>query len=148
MLIFEITKRTLFPAALWLLICSRSFAEPVLIHHPQLRGENFSTGSLVRIYAMQKRAWSDNTPVKVFTLPNNSNLYKEFVTDYLKMQPYQLDRLWHRLVFSGTGTRPEEVSSISEMLEKVKNTPGAIGYVDSSLVQNIDNSLLMVNPNE
>ena len=134
-------------AAIVLLLPVYALAGPVVIHHPNLQGENFSTGSLVRIYAMQKRAWSDSTPIKVYTLPNNSNLYKEFVTNYLKMQPYQLDRLWHRLVFSGTGARPEEVSSIEEMLEKVKSTPGAIGYIDSSMLDRVDPKLMAV-PND
>lgn len=121
---------------------SRVFGAPVLIHNPQLQGENFSTSSLVRIYAMQKRVWSDNTPVKVFILPKDSPLHKEFVNTYLRMQPYQLDRLWNRLVFSGTGTRPEEVTSLDEMLEKVKTTPGAIGYIDSAILDRVDESML------
>lgn len=93
---------------------------------------------------MQKRVWSDNTPIKVFTLPNDSESYKEFVNEYLRMQPYQLDRLWNRLVFSGTGSKPEEVSNAEEMIEKVKETPGAIGYIDSSYVERIDKSRITV----
>ena len=126
----------------------QALARPLLIHHPNLQGENFSTNSLVRIYAMQKRVWSDNTPVRVFTLPNNSPLHKAFVNDYLRMQPYQLDRLWHRLVFSGTGSTPEEVSSVEEMLEKVKTTPGAIGYVDSAMADRVDKAMKTVTAND
>lgn len=117
-------------------------ADPVLIHHPQLQGEDFSTNSLLRIYAIQKKIWSDGTPVKVFALPNSSNVHKQFVKEYLRMQPYQLSRLWHRLVFSGTGSIPVEISSDRLMLEKVKNTVGAIGYVDSSIVDQIDQSMM------
>lgn len=120
---------------------SQVFAAPQLIHHPQLQRETFSTSELVRIYAMQKRVWSDNTPVKVFVLPNNSSVHKAFVKDVLKMQPYQLDRLWHRLVFSGTGTKPQEVQTVEKMLEKVRTTPGAIGYIDSSMLDQVDASM-------
>ena len=129
---------------LWTLFPGLSIASPVLIHHPQLTNEDFSTSSLVRIYAMQKRVWSDSTPIKVFTLSNTSALHKDFVHKYLRMQPYQLDRLWHRLVFSGTGTTPVEVFSIEEMIEKVKNTPGAVGYVDSTDADGIDKSMMTV----
>lgn len=93
---------------------------------------------------MQKRVWSDNTPIRVFTLPNSSPLHRAFVNDYLRMQPYQLDRLWHRLVFSGTGSTPEQVSSVEEMLEKVKTTPGAIGYIDSSMADRVDQAMKVV----
>lgn len=120
----------------------------MVIHHPDLQGENFSTRSLVRIYAMQKRVWSDSTPVRVFTLPNDSPLYRGFVHEYLRMQPYQLERLWHRLVFSGTGTTPEEVSSVREMLQKVRETPGAVGYVDSAIADQVDHSMKTVTSDE
>lgn len=132
------------------LVCltSQAAAEPVLIHHPDLKGESLTTPTLVRVYAMQKRVWSDSTPVKVFTLPNDNPLHKAFVHNYLRMQPYQLDRLWYRLIFSGTGARPEEVSSIDEMLERVRTTPGAIGYVDSSIIEQVDTSMMTVTTHE
>ena len=123
---------------------SQAAAHPVLILHSHAGDENLSSTSLIRIYAMQKRVWSDNTPIKVFTLPNDSESHKEFVNEYLRMQPYQLDRLWNRLVFSGTGSKPEEVSSPQEMIEKVRETPGAIGYIDSSLLDSIDKTRITV----
>lgn len=97
---------------------------------------------------MQKRVWSNSTPVRVFALPNDNPLHKEFVHNYLRMQPYQLDRLWYRLIFSGTGARPEEVTSVEEMLERVRTTPGAIGYVDSSIIEQVDQSMMTVTAHE
>ncbi|TGD74626.1 hypothetical protein E4634_05340 [Mangrovimicrobium sediminis] len=123
------------PFLAWLAIVALSAnasAEPILIHNPDLQGEDFSTRSLVKVYAMQKRVWSDGTAVRVFVMPDDSETHRQFVADYLRMQPYQLNRLWHRLVFSGTGTRPREVNSVKEMIEQVRNTPGAIGYIDSA----------------
>lgn len=131
-------------ALAWLLPVSSVSSAPIIIHHPNLQGEDFSPSSLIRIYAMQKRVWSDKTAIKVFTLPKNNEIHKEFVNKYLLMQPYQLDRLWHRLVFSGTGSIPEELSSIEEMIEIIGTTPGAIGYVDDSLAQQINPRMLTV----
>ena len=125
-----------------------AIAEPILIHNPQPAHEDLSTKSLVRIYAMQKRVWSDNTPIKVFTLPNDSSIHKQFVTRYLRMQSYQLDRLWHRLLFSGTGSIPEKVSSEKEMIEKVKTTPGSIGYIDSAYIDQLAPGMIVESPNE
>jgi hypothetical protein len=36
---------------------------------------------------------------------------------------------WDRLVYSGTGQAPLEVSSEEEMRAKIASTPGAIGYL-------------------
>jgi len=132
-------------AAFLLLLClsfsNQLMAEPILIHNPNLKNENITPRSLTRIYSMQKKVWSNGQEVKVFMLPKNTKTHKTFVQRYLRMQPHQLDRLWHRLLFSGTGTIPQTVNSMEEMLEKVRETPGAIGYVDSSLRASIDNSM-------
>ncbi|WP_317931503.1 hypothetical protein [Halioxenophilus sp. WMMB6] len=105
-------------------------AEVVVIVNSAQQQEELSGETLLRLFAMKKKFWSDGTPVTVFTLPNNNDTYKEFTNLYLKMQPHQLNRLWHRLVFSGTGVKPEVVDSMQAMLEKVAATPGAVGYVD------------------
>ena len=111
-----------------------SSAETVLIMNPDLAGEALSNNDLLRVYAMKKRTWSNGEPVVVFTLPNKSAEHRDFVYSYLKMQPHHLSRLWHKLVFSGTGTKPEVVADSQEMLEKVASTPGAIGYLDDEQV--------------
>ncbi|PSJ15922.1 hypothetical protein C7H79_16365, partial [Nitrosomonas supralitoralis] len=43
--------------------------------------------------------------------------------------PYQLRSTWDRLVYSGTGQAPITVNSAEEMLARVANTPGSIGYL-------------------
>ena len=51
----------------------------------------------------------------------------------MQLFPYQLDRIWHKLTFSGYGVAPIEVSSEVELVEAIKSTKGAIGYVESVL---------------
>jgi ABC-type phosphate transport system substrate-binding protein len=135
-------KLKLIGVLLLLLVSNPANAEAVFIHNPDLQGEDFSTDSLLHIYAMHKKLWSDGTPVRVFSLPTNSVTHREFVNKYLHMQPFQLNRLWHRLVFSGTGSAPKQVASDAQMLEIVKTTPGAVGYVDSSFLNEIDQSMM------
>ncbi len=114
----------------WVASASPSSAETVLIMNAGLEGEPLSNNDLLRVYAMKKRTWSNGTPVAVYALPNKSAQHREFVYTHLKMQPHHLSRLWHKLVFSGTGTKPEVVADAQEMLAKVANTPGAIGYLN------------------
>jgi hypothetical protein len=45
------------------------------------------------------------------------------------MYSYVLRRAWDRMVFTGTGFAPTIVRSEAEMIERVRSTPGAIGYV-------------------
>jgi len=118
------------------------FAKPVLVLHSNIDAEEIKNESLTRIYGMQKKFWKDGTAIKVYMLPKNSSLHKEFVLHYLHMQPYQLNRLWHRLLYSGTGTIPEVVPTIEELILKIQNTPGAIGYIDQESSKTIESSVI------
>ncbi|BFM06503.1 hypothetical protein GCM10025791_10730 [Halioxenophilus aromaticivorans] len=113
-----------------------------------LEGEQLSNNDLLRVYAMKKRTWSNGEPVVVYTLPNKSRQHRDFVYNYLRMQSHHLSRLWHKLVFSGTGSKPEVVNSAAEMLEKVANTPGAIGYLDGTEVNMASQSVIAVDAHD
>ena len=47
------------------------------------------------------------------------------------MFPYQLDRIWNKLTYSGLGVAPIIVNTPKELLDAIIKTPGAIGYVES-----------------
>jgi ABC-type phosphate transport system substrate-binding protein len=81
------------------------------------------------IYTMKKSLWSNGDRIVVFVLSNGSATHKEFCRTLLKVFPRQLESIWYRLVFSGTGERPVSVSSEEEMRGLVAATPGAIGYI-------------------
>lgn len=128
-----------------LVLVSPARAETVVILNAEQSASETSSSSLLRIYAMKKRYWSSGDSIRVFVLPNNSDSHREFVNQYLKMQPHQLNRLWHKLVFSGTGGKPEVVESAQDMLRRVESTPGAIGYVDSDQVDLSDSTVVVAN---
>ena len=83
---------------------------------------------------MRINEWPDGTPITVFVLDNNSKQHGEFCKNVLQIFPYQLQRTWNRLVFSGSGQAPNHVNSISEMKNRVRSTPGAIGYLPEDKV--------------
>lgn len=107
---------------------------PVVIAHPSVSQDEMQTSVLRAIFAMKQRTWRNNEPIYVFVLQDRMELHIEFCKRVLNMFPYQLRYYWDRLVFSGTGQAPSEVSSETEMLRKVAATPGAIGYVQRSTV--------------
>lgn len=128
----------------WATAACPSSAETVLIMNQDLADEALSNNDLLRVFAMKKRTWSNGKSIRVYTLPNKSSVHRDFVYTYLKMQPHHLSRLWHKLVFSGTGSKPEVVNTSKEMLDEVARTPGAIGYLDSEHVDTIDDQVIKV----
>ena len=88
-----------------------------------------SINSLRSIFSMRLKTWPDGTKVRVFVLSDDDPLHQSFSKEKLNVFPYQLRAMWDRLVFSGTGQAPTQVKTNEEMLEKIANTPGAIGYL-------------------
>ena len=81
------------------------------------------------IFTMKKRLWSDGQPVQVYVLTPEQDSHREFCKQVLGVFPRQLQSIWHRLVYSGTGEAPIELNSEQEMLEVISSTKGAIGYI-------------------
>lgn len=82
------------------------------------------------IFSMRVRRWPSGEAVQVFILPDDNDLSDRFYREQLGIYGYVLRSVWDRMVFTGTGFAPIEVRSEAEMRERVRATPGAIGYVN------------------
>jgi hypothetical protein len=114
---------------LWFaLVAQVSFAADVIVNQ-EVSISKMSREKLRSIFIMRKLNWPDGRHIRVFVLPDGHPVHDEFAKQVLDVYPYQLRQAWDRLVFSGTGQAPIQVSSEQEMLSQVASTPGAIGYV-------------------
>jgi len=78
---------------------------------------------------MRQTQWLDGQRITVFVLPRYHALHLQFSKERLEMYPYQLDRIWNKLTYSGLGVAPITVVSPAALINAVRSTPGAIGYV-------------------
>lgn len=108
-----------------------------VVVHASNDTENIRVEQIRRIFSMRQTVWSKGQAITVYVLPNEHQIHQLFSTQVLGMFPYQLNRIWNKLVYSGLGEEPIKVQSEQEMLERVSQTPGAIGYVMQS--NNLDN---------
>jgi hypothetical protein len=121
-------------ALLLLLVCSVSSAQdsssPIeVIVSPTLASVPLDRSLLRAVFTMRVREWPDGSPVRVFVLPDDDPLSDRFYREQLGMYSYVLRNAWDRMVFTGTGLAPTVVQSEREMRERVRSTPGAIGYL-------------------
>lgn len=105
-----------------------------IVANPDVNESSISKNFLRAIFSMRVRTWPNGVIIKVFVLPDDHKLHHEFSKEKLSLFPYQLRQSWDRLVFSGTGQAPTTVSSNDEMLNRIMNTPGAIGYLETIYV--------------
>lgn len=97
--------------------------------------------TLRSIFGMRLSEWPNGQRITVYVMDPDSETHNRFTKRRLKLFPYQLTQAWDRLVFSGTGQTPLQVDSNAEMVQRLINTPGAIGYLPR---QNLPDGLLHV----
>jgi hypothetical protein len=109
---------------------------PLVLHaqqvyvNPEVSRAPDDRQTLRAIFSMRLRLWPDGSPITVFVLPPTDPVHVRFCKEVLGVFPHQLQRAWDRLVYSGTGQAPVEVDSLEEMEQRVRETPGAIGYLE------------------
>jgi hypothetical protein len=102
-----------------------------IVVNKSVTASDYSVTDVRAIFTMKKTAWLNHRQIKVYTLPDNNPLHKDFVKNNLHMFVHQLRRIWDRITYSGTGFTPIELGSEQEMVEKIANTPDSIGYLNS-----------------
>ncbi|MFT6345612.1 MAG: ABC-type phosphate transport system substrate-binding protein [Paraglaciecola sp.] len=101
----------------------------LVVVNPSVESTDVSVAKIRRIFSMRQTFWSNGQKITVYVLSNRHQTHQIFSTKVLRLFPYQLDRIWDKLVYSGLGESPIKVQSEKEMLERVSQKPGAIGYV-------------------
>jgi len=122
--------------------CSSAFALEVIVNRSVAENHLDQGIDLRAIFSLRTRYWSDGELIHIFVLPDNNSIHQVFVKDKLQMFPYQLRRTWNRIIYTGAGQAPTTVYSVQKMLEKVKTTKNAIGYIDK---ENKDESIYLFN---
>ena len=103
----------------------------VVVSHDSVPVAQLSLKELRAVFTMKQTVWPNGESIKVFVLENDNKLHKQFCMEVLGAFPRQLESVWYRLVYSGTGRAPFKVESEEALLESVSNTPGAIGYINA-----------------
>ena len=122
---------------LLLLLLPRTALSEVIVNS-DVSIDKVSRHYLLSVFSMRARTWPDGKAVRVFILPPYQPPHKKFVKQELGLFPYQLIKIWDRAVFSGAGQSPIVVANHREMLERVKSTAGAIGYIQDPKFQGGD----------
>jgi ABC-type phosphate transport system substrate-binding protein len=108
-------------------------ADVAIIAHPSVQADSLDKRLLNSVYRCEVRSWEDGTKIKVWDLGERGET-KETFYDYIGIRPSRMKSLWMKQLLTGEGDPPNEAETQDDMLKKVMNTPGSIGYVDKDLV--------------
>jgi ABC-type phosphate transport system substrate-binding protein len=115
-------------------VCSgRAYAQVAVIAHRQVPVDTLAQHELLDFYSGDRREWSDRTPVVVLDLKEKGGIRDLFYA-YLGKPVSRMKSIWLRNKLSGEGDPPLTLEDEAAVLEKVQQTPGAIGFISSDQV--------------
>lgn len=108
----------------------KTAASSTVVVNNSVAVDKLTQAQLRSIFTMRQIQWPDGSPIFVVVLPDSSPEHQRFSREQLRLFPYQLTNIWDRQSFSGTASRPQLAADQAQMLQLLRTTPGAIGYVE------------------
>ncbi|MBZ9611859.1 phosphate ABC transporter substrate-binding protein [Rheinheimera maricola] len=102
----------------------------VVIAHPA-NSNSVTVEELQRLYTGKSSSFANGDAVLPLNLTDANTLRGSFDEKALGRSSSQIKAYWSKLVFTGKGTPPKEVSSDEEMIKLVSSNPNILGYVGS-----------------
>ena len=116
-----------------LLFSSISYAEIAIIVNKASTLTAAEASDIERVY-LGKSKNIGGTEVTPINQEKKAGLSEAFNKVVLNKTSNQVKAYWSKLVFTGKGTPPQELSNDAEVLNAVKNDVNTIGYIDASVV--------------
>lgn len=104
---------------------------PVIICNAHVFESSLTKKEIKDIFLGKKRKWTSGHEI-ILTVVYPSKAHDLFVNHYINKTPTQFLTYWKHQVFVGEGRFPKTFSTENEMIDYVKDTDGAIGYIAST----------------
>lgn len=88
-----------------------------------------------RIYRGRTQIWENGIKINAYYLTNKLNAGSFFFENIMGSTYQGFQVYWFKKLYSGAAAPPTEVKSVENMMEKVADTPGAIGMVPASVTE-------------
>jgi ABC-type phosphate transport system substrate-binding protein len=98
-----------------------------VISHKEVAVEEVSKSELYDFYTGDIRKWSNGDAVITFDLKPKGEI-KDTFYEYLGTSTSRMKSIWLKKMLAGEKDPPESVPNEEEMIKKVKENPGSIGF--------------------
>lgn len=119
---------------LTLLAIPLSAAEPVVVVSADTGVEHLSRDEVINIFLGRYRQFPSGLAALPIDHSANQPLKAQFYRLLVNKDLAEINAYWARLIFSGKVSPPRQAASSAEVVTWLVNTPGAIGYLDRSMV--------------
>ena len=111
-------------------------AEQVVIVNAGLTVERLTHEEVVNIFMGRYRKLPDGSALQPLDMKGDTPERRGFYKKLLDKSLAEIDAYWARLIFSGRTLPPAALDADDEILQRVARDPSAVGYVDSSKLNN------------
>lgn len=105
-------------------------AQVAVVVHPAVPSTAVEASTLLDIYTLDKSKWDDGSRIVPLSLDSEADSFY----GSLGRSHSNLRKVWLRKKLSGEGQPPESLADAAALLQKVAATPGAVGFVPASAV--------------
>lgn len=128
------TKLRILSVILFMLVNNAAFADLAIIGHPDSETGTLDTQNVRKLFLGERKSFPSGHRATPINHSAGSPDRKEFFSLVLNMPESKHKRHWKRKIAVGAGSSPTELSSHAAVLRSIANTPGSIGYIDASKV--------------
>ena len=122
-------------SATLLLFSTTAHAEPiVVIVSASSPIAKLDKEQVANLFLGKSSSFPDGSNAVPIEQTDGSAAHEEFHKSVTEKSASQLKSYWSKMIFSGKGTAPKEVSSNSELLKLLAGNPAMIAYIDKNAV--------------
>jgi ABC-type phosphate transport system substrate-binding protein len=103
-----------------------------VIVNPQVKGNQMTRTALTQIFLKQAARWGDGSPAQPVDQSLKSRVRSDFAYQFLGQAIIDIQMYWMRQMAKGV-TPPPVRTTDDDVVAFVAQTPGAIGYVSSTV---------------
>lgn len=100
-----------------------------------------SKNEVMDIFLGKTTRFPDGKPAQPIDQIEGSPARDEFYRTFAGKSPAQIKAYWSKIIFTGRGQPPPEVSRSTDLKKRIVEHPGAIGYIEQ---RNVDDSVKVV----
>jgi ABC-type phosphate transport system substrate-binding protein len=118
-------------------------AQIAVIAHKQVTEDSIDRTRLLDFYTGDIRRWEGGARVVVFDLKEKGETRDVFF-EYVGKSSSRMRSIWLKRMLAGEGDPPEALETEADMVTKVAETPGAVGFIHRDRVNDSVKVLVII----
>jgi ABC-type phosphate transport system substrate-binding protein len=114
---------------------SYSYAQELIIIHPDNSNTAISQQEIKNIFLGKKTHWADGSRIKI-VVQKRGSAHDSLLKSTIGMTSVSFRNYWRKRVFTGSSRPPKTFKSDSDVVAFVASKPGSVGYINSDYKHN------------